>query len=181
MAKIRFVFDRNREYRKVVNGWKASLSDFMWFWPAATREVARTHERLFDTQGSSGVNGRWTDLAYATRRFRERRVGYYGSEVPNAGVGPEGPVLHWTYRLRDSLGDFHDQGTVMSVRRYFRKKMVYGTKHPVAHLNHRGIDAPKRELLDEEGSADAAARLMQKVLPNLMRTHRSRGRFRRLR
>jgi len=118
-------------------------------------------------------------LAAATERFRAEKVGYYGDEV-GMGVRPDGPILHWTWRLRDSLSDFNSNGTRFSIRRGMRMKMLYGTSHPLAHLNHRGIDAPRREVLDEAGSLKAVVRLAQKTLVNQMNTA-PRGRFRRLR
>lgn len=172
---FKFTFDRGRKFRKVVRGWKQSLSNLRWFWPAAVYEIARVHEQLFETEGASGRRGRWTDLAEATKRFRERRTGYYGRHVGMAGA--EGPILHWTHRLRDSLGDFHREGTMFSIRRFFRTRLVYGSSHPLAYLNHYGIDAPEREVLDEEGSLRAVVKRLQTIIPNQMRTRRG-GRFR---
>ena len=174
-----FVFDPGRKFRLVVRGWARSLSNLTWAWTAVGREVAKVHNTLFDSEGASGRNGRWTDLAEATKRFRERGVGYYGRNVGMASA--RGPILHWTWRLRDSLSDFHPRGTMWSIRKGFRNRFTFGTAHPAADELHRGsLGLPARELLDEEGALRATIKLLRKVVPNQMRTA-PRGRFRNLR
>jgi hypothetical protein len=166
---FRFHFDRDRSARKTVTAMKAALRDLRWFWPHAVKGVARVHREHFDTEG----HGAWYGLAEMTMHYRESRQGYYRS--PGMGA-PEGPILHWTWRLRDSLSDFHPSGTMMSVRRFHRKKMVYGTKHPVAYENHYGGEnrdgrtVPPRPLLDVDGSLARVVEIARRVVPRHLRS-----------
>ena len=164
-------FDVGKHAQRHVKHMVRDLRHLKWFWKYAVPVVARQHNEHFDTEG----HGAWDPLAEMTRRYRERHIGYYAS--PSMAAGPDGPILHWTWRLRDSLSDFHPEGTMFSVRRLQRTKMFYGTRHPAAYELHHGRNANKREgplaprnLLDPERSLVRVLRLARKLIPRHMQT-----------
>lgn len=80
----------------------------------------------FASQGSQG-GVHWAPLAFRTTVLRLERRGYY-ARTPTGGAGPQGPILVWTGRLRDSF----KRGAAEHVRLISRDGLEWGTQVPYA-------------------------------------------------
>lgn len=110
--------------------------------PAISMEIAAIEREWFETQGG----GTWPPLAPSTVRARARRWGYYRKQ-PAAGVGPTGPILTWSGRLAESLGDPRGRGAPDAFIRMAPTELEQGTLVPYAIYHQRtGLRQPVKEL-----------------------------------
>lgn len=162
---LRWRFDPNQEFRKVVRGWRTSLRDLRWLWPYVSTAVEEHHQGWFNSEGK----GSWPQLAPMTQRARasnaliSRWRPYDYS--PASTEGPAHRILHWTHQLRHTLTK---RSGGNQIRQMHRMKFVFGTRQPYADDHMRGRPGlPKRPPLDVEGSIPPIQRVMEQVVGDL--------------
>lgn len=144
MAGFRFQFDPGQSYRKEVTRYAKALRDLRWMWPGVGKSIQAHHAKVFDSEGK-GMDrfGSWTPLSPATAKFR-----FFGLRVPGSHAGsyatasqegPDGRILHWTHRLRNSMTKDKAEG---AVRAFHKGHMVFGTSLPYADTHQRGGEEP---------------------------------------
>lgn len=120
--------------------------------PAVSFEIAAIEREWFETQGL----GTWPPLAPSTVRARGHRWGSY-RRPPASGVGPTGPILKWTGRLAESLGDPRGRGAPDAFIRMNPFELEQGTLVPYAIYHQQaGIRQPVKELTDRDEARLAA-------------------------
>lgn len=165
---FRWEFDRGRPARKLLRKNIRDFKDLRWFWKKVMPDIVSAHKRHWNTEGSdkqTGYGSGWVPLADLTVQLRNKRRGYYAR---GSREGAEHRILHWTGSLRNSFASQH--GTQHSVRRIFRKRIEYGSKHPVAHDQEYGGESsvgtsiPRRHLLAEDQSLEAIAKSAKRII-----------------
>lgn len=141
------------------------LKDLRWAWPGVSHALEKHHARVFDSEGRINDGG-WILLSAATIKARFFGWNILGSVTgayeSRSGEGEDGRVLHWTYRLRNSLAD----QTPDSIRQMLTTKMIWGTKAPHAAILHGGGQSnvgplPPRPIIDPKGSQSVVVDKMQ--------------------
>lgn len=160
---FRMEFDKGRKSRKLIKQNVKDLKDLKWFWRKVTPDIARAHARYWNTEGGdrrTGFGSGWLPLSTMAVLLRRFRRGYY---VRPSREGPEHKILHWTGSLRNSFASA--AGTEHSIRRFYRNRMDYGSRHPRAEEHHFGSnDVPARYLLAEDASLDAVAKSAKRII-----------------
>ena len=126
--------------------------------PAVSMEIAAIEREWFASQGE----GSWPPLAASTLVARANRSGYYAS-APAAGVGATGPILVWSGRLRESLGDPRGRGAPDAFIKMSPDELEQGTLVPYA-LYHQGPGARTRRDPVKELTPEDEERLVQAML-----------------
>lgn len=112
--------------------------------PAISMEVAAIEREWFETEGK----GSWPPLSPATLASRANRWGYY-AHAPAPGVGASGPVLQWTRRLANSLGDPRGRGAADAMIRMHPDVLEQGTLVPYARY-HMSTRPPVKSLTEKD-------------------------------
>lgn len=161
MIRFRVKWDAATDPRGTIRSWKKKLRDLRWAWPEAFRAVEAHHLEVFNTEGADNAagTGPWKPLHEIT--IRARLYGWIVSKVPprdyapDSGEGPESRILHWSHRLRSSMGTSGGLFMGDAIRRFNTKSMEYGTRTPYAADHQYGRRSaggiiPPRPFLDDE-------------------------------
>ena len=127
--------------------------------PAISFEIAAIEREWFEDEGM----GRWPPLAPSTVRARGHRWGYY-RRPPAAGVGATGPVLQWSGRLKESLGDPRGRGAPDAFIHMNSEELEQGTLVPYAAFHQRQGQRQPVKPLDSADEARLAAVFSEFVL-----------------
>lgn len=133
-----------------------------WGGPAISMELARIEREWFESEGE----GTWPPLSPATIAARAARYGYY-AQPPAAGVSAVSPILQWTRRLAESLGDPRGRGSADAFIRMSDTVLEQGTLVPYA-LYHQARGRPPVKPLNEQDEARLIAVFEQYVLEGIV-------------
>lgn len=173
LLRLTYDFRAVKTFARRVSSWKKDIQDLRWAWPVVGLAVAEYHRRVFASEGAvSLVGGVWAPLAELTVASRLRReqvssIDPYDYLAPSA-EGPEGKILHWSYRLRDSVTG--EKPTVDSVRRGTRTSFTFGSNVPYGRLHQEGGTnafgkaVPARPWLDYVGGPAVAVGILERAL-----------------